>query len=351
MINLFSQSQPAFGLDISGSSFKVMQLGKSGTQTVVKSYTDVLVPKTLVINDVISDAKTFSYLLQQALEKPAFGSLDTRHAVVSLPESKSFVRVIQIPKMSEAEAENAIPYEAESFIPLPIDQVYLDWQKLGDDGEKMSILIVASPKEFVDQYLDVLEQAGLRVSAMEVESQSCGRAVISLDSKETALIVDLDAYRSSLIMVEEGNLQFTSTIPIAGNSFTESIARTLGVSSAKAEDIKKKVGISNTPEYPNVKISLLPVLNNLSAEIKNILKFHSEHSNKQVEKILLVGGTAKLQNLVEFLTPQFADMPGIKVELGNPWLNLPNLAQSPLSPGDSLGYTTAIGLAIRGMNL
>src|SRR5438105_13723250 len=102
--------------------------------------------------------------------------------------------------------------------------------------------------------------------ALEVESQSCLRAVNSKAAKETFLILDLDAYRSSLIMVEEGDLQFTSTVPIAGNSFTESIAKALGVSSIKAEEIKKRVGMANTADYPNIKIALLPIFNNLSEE-------------------------------------------------------------------------------------
>lgn len=346
--NFLSKHLPAFGLDVSNASFKIMQLGHQGKETVIKAYCEVLLPKAMVISDVITDQKTFSYLLKQALERPKFGKIDTNLVVASLPESKSFVRVIQIPQMSQAEAENAVPFEAESFIPLPIDQVYLDWQKIGMVGEKMNILMIASPKDFVDKYLDILEKAGLKSAALEVESQSCHRAVIAAESKETVLLVDMESSRSSLIMVEEGNLQFTSSIPIAGNTFTESIARALGVASAKAEEIKKKIGLSNTPEYPNIKISLLPVLNSLSAEIKNILKFHNEHSGHQVEKVVLMGGSGRLKNLAEFLLADLKDAGIEKVELANPWQNL-KIVKNPLTdPSESLSYVTAIGLARRG---
>jgi type IV pilus assembly protein PilM len=348
MLSLFQKSKSAFGLDISGNSFKIVQLEHRGGNLAVKAYANTPLSKNLIINDTITDSKTLNYLIKQTLDKPQFGQIGTNFVVASLPESKSFVRVIQIPKMSDAEAESAVPFEAESFIPLPVDQVYLDWQKLSDAGEKMNILIIASPRDFVDQYLNILEGAGLRVAALEVESQSCHRALVGKNSQETMLIVDLDAYRSSLIMVEEGNLQFTSSVPIAGNAFTESIATALGVSSTKAEEIKKKVGIANTTTYPNVKTALLPVLNNLSGEIKSILKFHSEHSDKQVARLVLAGGSAKLKNLVEFLAPQMTEYPGLKIELGNPWQNLPRMQQSPLSPEESLNFTTAIGLAMRG---
>jgi type IV pilus assembly protein PilM len=348
-LNLFSKTLPAFGLDISGGSFKIMQLDKVGSGIQVKAYSDVALPKGLVLNDEITDMKTFDYLLKQTLDKPQFGRLGTNFVVSSLPESKSFVRVVQIPKMSESEAENAVPYEAENFIPLPLDQVYLDWQKIGESGDKMNILMIATPKAFVDKYLEILDTAGLKTIALEVESQSCLRALIPQGSIETALLIDLDAFRSSLIMVEDGNIQFTSTIPVAGNTFTEGIARILGVSSAKAEQIKTKVGISNTAEYPNIQTALLPVLNNLSSEIKNILKFHTEHSGKQVQRVVLLGGSSKLKNLPEFLGPQLQDVGITKVELANPWQNLPELINPPLSPYEALSFVTALGLAKRGL--
>ncbi len=347
--NFLSKNLPAFGLDLSGGSFKILQLGMSDEKTFVKAYADVALPKGMMLNDTITDAKTFSYLLKQTLEKPEYGKIDTNYVVASLPESKSFVRVIQIPQMSEAEAENAVPYEAESFIPMPLDQVYVDWQKIGQVGDKMNILMIATPKEFVDNYLDILDKAGLKTVALEVESQSCHRALVNPEAGETVLLVDLAATRTSLIMVEAGNLQFTSTIPIAGNSFTESIAKIFGVSSGKAEEIKRKVGLSNTAEYPNIKTGVMPVLSSLSAEIKNILKFHAEHSDKQVQKVVLLGGSAKLKSLPEVLLSQLQDVGVLSVEQSSPWKNVPNLKEEIISSYDALSYVTAIGLAMRGV--
>jgi type IV pilus assembly protein PilM len=289
--------------------------------------------------------------VKKTLDKPLYGKFTTNQAVLSLPESKSFVRVIQIPIMSESEAEKAVPFEAENFIPMPVDQVYLDWQKLDESGDKMNILLIASPKEFVDKYLNAVDQARITTLALEVESQSCLRAVMPKNSKETALLVNMNASKTNLIMVEKGSLQFTSTVPISGNTFTESIATSLGISSAKAEEIKKKVGISNTPDYPNVKTALLPVLNNLSAEIKNILKFHAEHSTEPAAKIILCGGSAKIKNLTEYLKPQLDEFGNIAVEIGNPGLNLNIDQKSPLYGNELLGFTATMGLAIRGASL
>lgn len=351
MFNSFAEKNRAFGLDVSANSIKVALLEKTKNTLILQGYGQAVLPKGVIINNAIIDAKTFYFVLNQLLEKPQFGEINTNRVVASLPEAKSFVRVIQIPLMTDAEAENAVPFEAENFIPMPIDQVYLDWQKIGVVGEKTNVLIVASPKETVDKYLDILDKANLKPVAFEVESQSCCRAVISKENKETALIADIQGSRSGLIMVEDGFLQFTSSIPIAGSAFTESVARALGVSSAKAEEIKKKVGISNTAQYPNIRNALLPVLASFSAEIKNILKFHSEHSEKPVNKIILSGGSAKLKNIADFLQSELRDCGDLKVELANPWANFKVGGELLLETTQSLEFTTAIGLALRGVEI
>jgi ABC-type lipopolysaccharide export system ATPase subunit len=115
-------------------------------------------------------------------------------------------------------------------------------------------------------------------------------------------------------------------------------------------EIKRKVGLSNTAEYPNIKTSLLPVLNNLTAEVKNILKFHGEHSEKQVERVILCGAGSRLKNLQEFLAPQLAEAGVNKVEIGNPWQNVEGLKTVPMDASGALGFVAAIGLAMRGVD-
>lgn len=343
---MFSGNYNSFGLDVSEGSVKLLALEKIGKEFKIVGYSHNVLPKGVILNDQIMDEKTFLYVLNEALTHPQYGHFHNKYVIASLPESKSFVRVIQVPLMSDAEIENAVPFESENFIPMPVDQVYIDWQKMSIVGDKINILIIATPKEFVEKFLTVLDKAGLKTTGLIVESQSCHKALVPLGSEETLLIVDLQAARTNLIMVENGQLQFTSSVPIAGNAFTESIARNLGISSTKAEEIKKKIGISNTSEYPNVKTALLPVLNNLSSEIKNVLRFHAEHSEKQVQKIILTGGSAKLKYIVDYLDLSLKET-GAEVLLGDPWVNIGEIKNNPLLD-DSLTFAKTIGLSLTG---
>jgi type IV pilus assembly protein PilM len=346
-LNIFEQHKPIFGIHLNGTALKFVQLQKQSGGISFVGYSNVPLPKNLIANDTILDAAALAKLIQQNLIKPQFGRITTNRVVVSVPESKSFIRVIHIPEMSESQAENAVMFEAEAYIPLPLDQVYFDWQILGRAEGKMEVLIIASPKEFVDKYLAALEKIGLKLVAVEVESQSVVRSLIKPGDTENILIADLDAYKTALIMVEKGNLQFTSSIPLAGNSFTDKISQALTIPTAKAEAIKKEFGIANTPDYPNLKTYLLPVVNDLAAEIKNILKFHYDHSEQRITRLILSGGSAKLKHLDELLPPLLAEFSDLRVEIANPLVNLENLQNQDLSAYEALSFTTAIGLAMR----
>lgn len=350
-----------FGLDVSDISLKLMQFGKNREVT---AYSDNPVPKGLVASDMIKDAKSLVGVIKEAVAHPKFGRIVLPYVVASIPETKSFVREIQMPAMTEAEAAEAVPWEAEQYIPMPISSVYLDWVILnpasspsyqGEEREgvgKMTVLITAAPKDYVDDYVRILKEAGLRPLALEVESQATARSLVSADyAKEAVLIVDIDAIRTSMIIFDRGVLQFTSSLPIAGNAFTEAIAKALTVDLAKAETLKRECGLDPAREKGAVRKALLPALHGLIEEINNTIRFHEEHAaaGAKISRLLLAGGSGKLRNLPSFLQEKLKGL-GLRVELGNPWGKvLPARQTPPLSREDSLSYATAIGLALREM--
>lgn len=350
VLKIFDKKQPFFGLHLNGTALKFIQFqpAAGGKQEIV-GFSNVPLPANLISNEDVIDHKGLVRLLEQNLLHPQYGKITTNRVVFSIPESKSFVRVIRMSTMTDHELANAVLFEAEAYIPLPMDQVYFDWQVLRHDLGGMDVLLIASPKEFVDKYIAVLEDAHLKIVAIEVESQSVVRVLAPSESPANVLIADLDAYKTALVMVIRGSLQFTSSIPIAGNVFTDKIAQGLGISQAKAETVKREVGVANTKAYPKLETYLLPAVNDLGAEIRNILKFHYEHSKEKVTDLLLSGGTAKLKHMDEFLALELSDIPEFKVSVIDPWQNIPLANPSVLNSYEALSFTNAIGLALRGI--
>lgn len=361
MLNLFKSGKAHLGLDLSEGSLKFVELDRAAEKGVVRAYSSADIPKEIFSSEKISNSKLLRETIREALNHPKFGKITTPYVVASIPETKSFVRVIQIPRMSPAEAGEAIKWEAEAYIPISISQVYLDWLILDEaapDG-KMTVLISAAPKDYVDAFVEILKTAGLRPAALEVESQATVRSIAG-GMKDVVLIADIDAVRTSLIIYARGVLEYTFSLPIGGNSFTDNIAKYFETDLGKAEAIKRKVGLLGAGrEGQKIRKALTSILDSIISEIKNTIRFYEEHSDPEarVQKIFLVGGGARLKHLPSFLQERFNEqdtvhpirsLKGLKVELGNPWQAFLRKGQTPpFSREESLGYATAIGLALR----
>ncbi|HMQ01655.1 MAG TPA: type IV pilus assembly protein PilM [Candidatus Doudnabacteria bacterium] len=349
-MSFFRKKHHYVGLHINSHAIKALQFDVSRSHNTIRAFTNVAMPKGLIVNDEFVDHEALSQLISKSLQKPQSGNFSTNRVVVAVPESKSFVRIIPFQKIKESEIGNAILFEAESYIPLPMDQVYFDWQILGENSEGLEILVIASPKAYIDKYSLVLEGAGLKIAGIETESQSVARALVPSSVQTPILIADMDAYKTALIMVQGGNLQFTSSVPIAGNTFTERLAKALSLSLPDAEKLKHEVGFTNTVEYPNLKIQMVPALEDLAAEIKNILKFHYDHHESHIESLVLTGGGAKLKNIAEALEPMLEQYAPLKVTVANPLQYIPNFKETNLGPYEALSFTTTLGLAMWEIN-
>lgn len=345
-MSIFQRKHHYIGLHINNHAIKALQFDVGVKSTQIKAFTNIVMPKGIIANDEFVDHSALSNLITKSMAKPQYGKFSTNRVVVAIPESKSFVRIIPIQKMRESEIETAVMFEAESYIPLPMDQVYFDWQILEDKGDTMDILMIASPKTYIDTYSDILEKAGLKIAGIETESQSVARTLVPPTVKEPILIADMDAFKTALVMVQNGTLQFTSSVPIAGNTFTQSLSKALSITPGDAEKLKHQVGFTNTVEYPNLKIQMLPALQDLAAEITNILKFHYDHHEDHIASLILTGGGAKLQHIAEALEPMLEQYAPLKVTVANPLEHVPNFKETELGPYEALSFTTAIGLAM-----
>lgn len=348
-LNFFEKKYQYLGLHVNAHAIKAMQFYSKRGRTKMVAYANAPLPKGLMLNDAFTDQSKLSEFIRLSLASPQHGSFTTKRAVVCVPESKSFIRVMEMPVMDESKAENAIMFEAEAYIPMPMDQVYFDWQIIGKTGSNMSVLLIASPKEYVDTLMHIVEDAGLKLCGIEVEAQSVARDLVPADVEEPVMVVDMDAFKTAMIIVDHGVLQFTSSVPVAGDMFTEKMAKTLAITPAEAEKLKREVGLANTVEYPNLKTALMPAVEDIAAEIKNVLKFHYDHSDSHIEQLLITGGGAKLQHIGDVLPTLLEQYAPITVTVANPLEHIPNLEHSALTPYEALSFTTAIGLAMWGI--
>ncbi len=371
MLEFLTLKPEAFGLDISDLSLKIIKLKKTRNFFDLASFSEAKIKPGIIKGGEIKDEKALIQILKKALAKAKGEKLKTKYVVASLPEEKAFLQVIQMPRMKEEELKSAVIYEAENYIPLPIEEVYLDFQivpPVYNHLDHFDVLITALLKKTVDPYLSSLKKAGLKPVAFEIESQAIARVLIKNEiTTSPFLLIDLGATRTGFIVFSGYSLRFTSSIPVSSQSFTEIISKTLRVNLAEAERLKIEYGLQSSKVKKGKEIfeALIPALTDLIEQIKRYLHYYQTHAAHEhlppdgtppshhpgVGKIFLCGGGAKLKGLTNFLSSQLK----IPVEIGNPWINILPVTIQPrkqrliYEKEESLRYTTALGLALRGI--
>lgn len=346
--NLFGLKPKAFGLEIENCSLKVFWLEKKRKNFRMVSCAHRIIPHGIVEAEQIVNPQKMADELKEILRTAQPRPIRTKNVIFSIPESKAFIRTIQIPKMSPQEAREAVKWETEANIPISMDKVYLDWQVIGSKENTEEILVIAVPKTVVNSYYQAVELAGLAPLAVEIDIVATIRSLSDIESEKLpVLIADIGAENTSLAICQNQIPYFSSSIPLSGRSFTEALQKEIGVSWEKAEDLKFKFGLGKMADEDTLYRIFNPLVENLALEIERSINFFSESINScdKVEKIILSGGGALLHMLPDYLAERLKR----EVVMGNPAKHI-DAAKIPfkISSRDLLSYSTAIGLALRG---
>jgi len=346
--NLLGLKPDAFGLEIENCSIKTVRLEKKRNKFRLVSCAKKMIPRGVVQGEQVVNAQKLADEIKSLLSSSQPKPIKTKNVIFSIPETKAFIRTIQIPKMTNREAREAVKWETEANIPISVDKVYLDWQVIADKGEKEEILVVAVPKNIVDSYYQAVVLAGLAPLAVEIDVMATIRSLTrSFETSECVLIADIGAENTSLAICQNQVPYFTSSIPLSGNTFTEALQKEVGVSWENAEEIKFKFGLGKLEHEDMLYKIFNPLIENLASEIEKSIGFFAEsiNSHDKVEKVILSGGGAQLYEFSNYLTQRL----GKKVTLGDPSLQIDSKNfPYKISSRDLLSYSTVIGLALRG---
>lgn len=344
----------AVGLDISEHVFRLVEIRRGPfyhrTNRLFR-YSEERVPDGVLVAGEFKKPDLVATHLKNLVKK-AYGRRTTRGAVVSLPETRTFIKVISVKKPDkDGDLGAAIRSEAELHIPTPINELYIDWQLLDDPkkipvGKPMNVTIAAAPKLIVDGYSAALESAGLFPVAFEIEAQAIVRSIVPIkdgDSKAVG-IVDFGATRSSFIVYDRGTIQFTVSIPLSGDVVTRHISKALSVEEDEAERTKRQCGVDAHKCGTKLWSIMEPFLSEMAERILSAVSFYRDHfpGGRGLDEIVLCGGGANMARMDELLS----DLTKTPVRKADPWVNI-DPGHSPLPPEIILSSTTAIGLALR----
>lgn len=342
------------GLDISDRSIKIAEVAGGGMPRLRTVCWSTLAAH-LMRRGVVQDVGAVAQAVQAAFERCSPVPVAGRSVVASIPETQSFVRVVDLPAMPEHEMDEAVHWVVRRHLPFDLERVYIDWQSLPNvSGERREVVVGAAQREVVDPLLQVLDALGLSVAALELEAQAVMRCLLPSDPFVTrdirgVLVIDLGATSTNVVFFDRGAMRFTTSIQLGGDDLTMRLTRQLNVPLEVAQAIKANVGPPDVGQGPAVEAALRTGMRELVRAVERVVRemMVSFSSEQSVHAILLSGGSANLPHLVDVFSEVFSD---VSVQLGNPWTNIPREEGSrdvQLSVSDAMHFTTAIGLALR----
>lgn len=333
------------GLDIGSKTIKVTELVKSGTGWALKAsgivgYTGSPIEKMSTEKERAALSGAIKVLFHEA-------KISSRQVAISLPESQVYTRLVKFPLLTDSEISSAVKWEAEQYIPIPVDEAIIQHQIIERKEDVIPpttmVLLIAAPKTLVEKYVFITKKAGLQPVSVETELISLVRSLAP--PERTVLIVDFGARSTDIAVARNRQLAFSRSIPAAGDAFTRSVARGLGVSEQQAEEYKKAYGFSSKQLEGRVKSALSPVIGMIADEIKKAIHFYkSSDQSGTPDGIILSGGSAAMPEA----GMGFAEMLGLEVLIGNSFANVsvdPKSVKSLASHAPL--YSVSVGLAMR----
>ncbi|MBN1162666.1 type IV pilus assembly protein PilM [Patescibacteria group bacterium] len=340
---------PIIGLNLGKSGFKAVEIDKKKNTYTLTHFGIYDSPELDLYTEKKEERKAYSKALENFVNEQGF---DSRNAVIGLEEANVYMRIVELPVMKDKELRNAIRFEAEQYIPLPLEEVNITYQKLEGgyiSRDKTSIQLVAAKKSILDMYVKTIKSARLVAKAIEPEAVALGRILGDTSTVPNGtIIMDIGYYSTIVVVVYGGAVQFTRSVPVGGDVITKAIKQSLNLDVNQSEEYKKVYGMDS--QYADGKVSeiIKPMIDNILIEVKRASVFFTNHTpSATIKKVVITGGSALMPGLLLYIASNL----DFEVQTATPFHNIqisPQLENEKkfLYEREPL-FSTAVGLAMK----
>lgn len=308
-MSLFSPNSRTFGLEIGNDYLRAMQLRQSYFGTGIDSVSEIAFEQSPWLKNGLKNKNKLADTIRQAISSAKPHPISLNQVRVSIPESTVFSKTISLPKLSQKELIQAIPYEAAEFLPLQLEDMYLDWRIEPTNAlsriSEIKVLLVAAPKQLIDELIDTLNNADLQTVSIESEPFPLVRSLDRyLDREKVRAVLNISQKSSNCILLNQQSIKLTTTID-------------LGVK--------------------QLQVSPRDSIRTLSDELSSAIAYYHNRlgESDKINKLILTGAGA----LTDRTASSLAKISGLEVVIGYPALQLPH--KGLIHPR----FNTAIGLA------
>jgi len=304
------------GLDIGTSAVRAALVETRKGKPTLKRFGQVALPPGTVVGGEVVDETVMKDALSQ-LWKTA--KLPKKRVIVGLANQRVIVRRIDLPYMDDDELRESLAFQAQEYIPIPVDEASLDFVPLEEfttpNGEAMmSILAVAAQKTMTQDLLRIISSVGAKVMAVDLQAFALVRAAFGPDPDpegDPVAMVDIGGNVTQVTIVKGGTVRFLRILPMGGDDFTNALASELGVSPEQADQLKRRVGVAidgdgkaegEQDSESQARAVLTRQANQLIDEVRGSIDYYSSQAtDAEVTRLAIAGNGARLPHLANRL--------------------------------------------------
>ncbi|MEI7498732.1 MAG: type IV pilus assembly protein PilM [Candidatus Falkowbacteria bacterium] len=345
-MGLFSPASSYLGIDIGVSSIKIVELKQDKNQPKLLSYGFTEGSQAGLAFDWPSNAKRAAQMINKVRHE---AGMNARQAIAALPGYAVFSSVISIAKVAKSEIDSAVRWEAKKVIPVPLEDMVLDWRKIELPNEAnngtISVLLTGAPRSMVKKYIDIFKEAEINLLSLETDTFSLVRSLVGHDTS-TVMLAELGTNTTEISVIDQGIPLLMRSIDMGGISITKAISENLGVGLDRAEQFKFDLNLGGLDQNSQdaVPKTIIEVINPLINELKYVINIFNNKHGRPVEKLVLSGGGALLVNLPSYLSKIL----NLNVIIGSPWSRISYPADlKPVLDEIAPRMSVAVGLALR----
>jgi len=318
MKSLFNKKLPPIvGLDIGTRQIKAVWLEQSKDGFVLQGYACEPITKIAFSEREIKDYESVSVALKK-IRKVLKTKL--KQANVAVAGTSVISKIVYMdPDQSDYELENQIEIEADSLIPYPLDEVYLDFEEMGPSPThtgKVNVLLTAAHKDLVDSRLLLAREANFEPKIVDMENYAIGNAIDFFypneDTDKAICCVNIGASLLQICVVKNGDVIYTKEHAFGLNNLINDIS---AIHMVERESAERQL-LDGTLTGNWVEDTLPIFAANLQQNINRALQMYMStlHAERPTS-ILLSGGAATIEPLVDILNQDL----GLEVKCFNPF--------------------------------
>ena len=352
-------SDSAIGIDIGSSSVKIVQLKRKNGKAVLETYGALSLGPYAKVESGRSTNLPTEEIVSALKETMKESNVSTNFGELSIPMNSSLIFTISLPvSITEDQFPSVVPIEARKYIPIPMNEVTLDWFVIPKEPEayeedinysivktpetKTDILVVAIHNDVLIKYQDILKKTGIESNSFELEIFSNIRSSFSHDVAPV-LLIDFGASKTKLTIVEAGIVKLFHVVNRGAQDITSNISSSLNISFDEAEKLKRSVGLDARENKEAAEIAKLSV-DYIFSETNNVVLAFEKKYNKNISKIVFSGGGSLLRGLLEYSISSFHT----EVIHSDPFskVEAPSFLE-PILKTSGPEFSVAVGLALK----